>query len=66
MTGNEFKELRINRCITQRAVGEALGYRGKAAETTIQNWEYGKQPIPMKHFRKLANLLQVPVEKFIP
>ena len=66
MTGSEFKQHRLNRCITQRALGEMLGYKGKSAENTVQNWEYDKQPIPLKHFRKLSEILLVPLEKFIP
>jgi transcriptional regulator with XRE-family HTH domain len=66
MTGEEFKELRLRAHITQLKLGEMLGYKGKSAECTVQNWEYGKQPIPLKHFRKLAEILEVPLEKFIP
>ncbi|MBP5248646.1 MAG: helix-turn-helix transcriptional regulator [Lachnospiraceae bacterium] len=66
MTGQELKEARQIKCITQLALGEMLGYRGKSAENTVQNWEYGKQPIPIKHFRKLSEILEVPLEKFIP
>lgn len=66
MTGEELKKLRQNKCITQMRLGEMLGYKGKSAECTVQNWEYGKQPIPMKHFRKLSLILGVPLEKFIP
>ena len=66
MTGEEFRELRIKRKYTQRKIAELLGYTGRGGEMTIQNWEYGKQPIPMKHFRKLAEILDVPLETFIP
>ena len=66
MTGEELKKARIRACLTQRHLGELLGYKGKSAETTVQNWEYGKQPIPIKHFRMLSKLLDVPLDKFIP
>jgi transcriptional regulator with XRE-family HTH domain len=66
MTGEELKELRIRRRITQQRLGELLGYQGHSAQTTIQCWEYDKAPIPLKHFRKLAQILEVPVERFVP
>ena len=66
MTGEELKRYRMNRCMTQRKLAELLGYKGRGGETTVQNWEYGKQPIPLKHFRELSKILDVPLEKFIP
>ena len=66
MTGKELREARIRACLTQMRLGELLGYKGKSAECVVQNWEYGKQPIPLKHFRALAEILDVPLEKFIP
>lgn len=66
MTGKELRDARIRNCITQKRLGEMLGYKGKSAECTVQNWEYGKQPIPLKHFRPLSEILNVPLEKFIP
>lgn len=66
MTGEEFKALRKAAGLSQRKLAEELGYEGRGGEMTVQNWEYGKQPIPLKHFRKLSELLHVPLEKFIP
>lgn len=66
MTGEELKKLRVKKGITQRKLGELIGYEGRSAEVVVQQWEYGKQPIPLKHFRALAKVLGIPVEKFIP
>ncbi|MBP5478704.1 MAG: helix-turn-helix transcriptional regulator [Bacteroidaceae bacterium] len=66
MTGEEFRRARIRACITQRRLGEMLGYKGRCAENVVQNWEYDRQPIPIKHFRQLAKILEIPLEKFIP
>jgi len=66
MTGEDLKRYRIAACYTQKQLGEALGYKGRSAENTVQKWEYGTQPIPIKHFRELSKLLEVPLEKFIP
>lgn len=66
MTGEELKRLRISKNMTQKKLGELLGYKGRSAENVVQLWEYGKQPVPMKHWRPLAKILEIPLEKFIP
>ena len=66
MTGKELRTAREHKCLTQAKLGELLGYKGKSAENTVQKWEYGTQPIPLKHFRNLSKILDVPLEKFIP
>ena len=66
MTGEELKRYRIGVQLTQKRLGEMLGYEGRTAENVVQMWEYGTRPIPMMHFRKLAKILDCPLEKFIP
>lgn len=66
MTGEELRERRTSIGFTQRGLAEALGYEGRAGECTVQNWEYGKQPIPVKHYRQISKLLRVPLEEMIP
>lgn len=66
MTGEELRERRTAIGFTQRGLAEALGYKGRGGECTIQNWEYGKQPIPIKHYRQLAKLLNLTLEEMIP
>ena len=66
MDGESLKKLRLRNQLTQRRLGEMLGYEGRSAEVVVQQWEYGKQPIPLKHFRKLAEILRVPLDRFIP
>lgn len=66
MTGEEFKRYRVNHVLTQQKLGQMLGYKGKSAENVVQLWEYGKQPIPVKHWRKLSQILEIPLEKFLP
>lgn len=66
VSGEQLREYRIRAGITQRRLGEMLGYEGRSGECTVQNWEYGKAPIPVKHFRKLSVILRVPLERFVP
>ena len=66
MTGEELRAARIRRRYTQKKLGLLLGYEEKSAERVVALWEHDKQYIPLKHFRKLSELLNVPLEKFIP
>ena len=66
MINEEIRKARIRNCLTQRRLGELMGYHGKSAETVVQNWEYGKQPVPVNKLRRLARVLNTPLEKFIP
>ena len=66
MTGEELKKYRIMHQITQKRLGEMLGFKGRSAENTVQKWEYGTQPIPIKYWRKLAEILEIPLDRFIP
>lgn len=66
MTGEDLRKYRIAKQYTQRRLGELLGYTGQSADVVVQRWEYGVRPIPVKHFRRLSEVLCVPLEKFIP
>lgn len=66
MTGERVKMLRIRKCITQRQLGEMLGYKGKAAETVVQKWEYGERPIPTKHWKALCKIFGIKLDEFLP
>ena len=66
MTGEELNAARRRKHYTQKRLGLLLGYEEKSAERVIALWEHDKQPIPLKHFRKLSQLLDVPLDKFIP
>lgn len=66
MTGEELRKHRVYCGFTQRGLAEALGYKGRAGECTVQNWEYDKQPIPVKHYRRLARLLRLSLDDMIP
>lgn len=66
MTGQELKEARKRKKYTQKSLGLLLGYKESSAERVVQHWEYETQPIPMKQFRKLSQILDIPLEKFIP
>jgi transcriptional regulator with XRE-family HTH domain len=43
-----------------------IGYEGKVAKRMIQSYEYKQRPIPAKNIRKLANALDIPVDKLVP
>lgn len=66
MKGEEFRRARLRKNLTQQRIGTMLGYKPSTADTVVQKWEYGERPIPMKHFRQLSRILDIPIEKFIP
>lgn len=66
MFGDYIRECRINAGLTQQKLGELCGYTGHSALTTIQNWEYNKQPVPLNKIRILAKILKIPVDSLIP
>ena len=66
MSGQELKKARLRVNLTQRRLGELLGYEGKSAEVVVQLWEYDKQPIPVKHYRALAKLLELTLDDIVP
>lgn len=66
MFGKYIRECRTAAGLTQRQLGEACGYEGRSAETTVQNWEKDKQPVPLDRLRRLAVALGVPLDSLIP
>ena len=66
MVGEELKRYRINSFTTQRRLGEICGLKGRSAERTVQRWEQGTVPVPLKHLRKIHEAIGIPYEKLIP
>lgn len=52
--------------LTMMRLGELLGYRGKSAENTVQQWESGKRKVPIKKWRDLCRILDLSIELFMP
>lgn len=57
---------RIKQGYTQQSLGEALGYEGTSADSTVRRWEAGSRPVPLEKIRKLAEVLQIPIDSLIP
>ena len=66
MTGEELKEARLDAKLTQQRLGELLGYTGRNAELMVQHWEHNRRNIPLRYYRKLAEILEIPLERMIP
>lgn len=66
MTGKELKARRITKGYTQKGLGLELGYPENTAEKVVQQWEYDKQPIPVKHYRRIAQLLNLTLDEMVP
>ena len=61
MTGEELKEARLDAKLTQQRLGELLGYTGRNAELMVQHWEHNRRNIPLRYYRKLAEILEIPL-----
>lgn len=66
MDGKKLEAYRKQAGLTQQALGEALGYTGTAAQVTVARWERNDRPVPLKHYRKLGQLLHMPLGELIP
>jgi transcriptional regulator with XRE-family HTH domain len=45
--------------MTQLEVGQALGYKGNAAQVYVATWEAGTRPVPKAKIKALAELLNL-------
>lgn len=60
------RQRRTDLGMTQIQLGEMCGYKGKAAETTVQHWEHGRRDIPIDVVRALAEALKLSLDDLIP
>ena len=66
MTGEQLKEARLEMKYTQQRLGELLGFTGRNAELMIQHWEHNRRNIPLRYYRKISEILEIPLERMIP
>lgn len=64
--GERLKKIRVQAGLTQKEVGEACGYDGRSAESTVQHWERGRSYPPLDKLRALAKALDVSLDMLIP
>lgn len=64
--GETIRLARISTGLTQKQLGEKLGYTGRVAEVTVQRWEHDQRPIPREHLKPLAQMLKIPVDSLLP
>ena len=60
------KNKRKSKGLTQRQLGELMGYEDKVAERMVQAWEYGERPVPIEKLRLLAKVLDLTLDDLIP
>ena len=53
------RSARITLGLTQRQLGEQIGYTGRTAELTVQAIESGRRKAPRDKVKALANLLNL-------
>ena len=65
--GSELQRYRERSHLTRKRLGVLLGFPALYAEQIIYQWESGRKAfVPLKHFRKLHELIGIPYEKLIP
>lgn len=57
---------RIIQGLTQRQVGERLGFDSKSGAVMVGRWENGERPIPQAYIRQLADLLGLKPDDLLP
>jgi transcriptional regulator with XRE-family HTH domain len=62
--GERVKDARQKAGLTQKQVGELLGYA--SAQTVVAHWEAGTVPIPRDKLKPLAKILQIDPVDLIP
>lgn len=62
MIGTRIKTARLQRRLTQKQVGEALGIDGRH----VQAWEAGRRNPGPKHLAKLSEVLGLDVRDLLP
>lgn len=60
------KAARLRAALSQKELGEKLGYEGRSAEVTVQRWEAGSRPVPLEKIRALAAALNLTLDDLIP
>lgn len=66
MTPSEtLRAARIAAKLSQKALGEALGY-GDTAQAIVSRWEMGDRKIPQHKLRRIAEILKIPIDSLIP
>lgn len=66
MTPSEtLRAARIAAKLSQKALGEALGY-GDTAQAIVSRWEMDGRKIPQHKLKQIAKILKIPLDTLIP
>lgn len=60
------KAARIAAGLTQKELGERIGYNGESQERAIRNIESGRRGVPIEKVRALAAVLNLTLDDIIP
>lgn len=52
---NKLKEVRVSKGLTQAELGELIGLK----QNIVSAWEIGRRELPVRHAKKLAQILKV-------
>jgi transcriptional regulator with XRE-family HTH domain len=66
VVGLNLKRIRLAKRMSQRQLGEAIGYEGESARIYISRIESGDVGWPRENLRALANALDVTIDELAP
>ena len=66
MIGELIAQARKAAGLTQKQLGEMIGYKGPNADIMIQRFEANKREVPLSKVRALSKALNIPLENLIP
>lgn len=65
MTGDFVKERRQLKHLTQKQLGEMLGFKPEQAQIMVARIEAGTRPIPKSKLVAASKILEVPIEQLL-
>ena len=64
--GALLRKARIEKGLTQKQLGEAVGLNPKSAQPLAAGWERGGRPVPRARLKRVAEVLGLNVEDLLP
>lgn len=65
LIGSRIYDARKDAAMTQKQVGEALGYKPGLAQAYVSDWEDGTRPVPRRQIAALAALLKLDLKDLL-
>ena len=64
--GELIRERRLAKKLTQKRLGEEMGFSGNQAQVIVAQWEAGTRPVHKDKLKLISKLLEIPLEDLLP